>query len=157
MVMTDVVTVWLTVIQAAAEAQVSVKTIYKEVRASRLRAARIGGREIFVSTEIGYRSGWKNLCRACRGAAMTCAVVCAPRAQQRFITQTFAGCAVRDVIRGGGKVYVLSLVDQRDSDTTFMLGDALLAECRFFADESAARQWVAADIALQAAPTRKAQ
>jgi excisionase family DNA binding protein len=38
------VTCWLTVLQAAAEAQVAAKTIYKEVKAGRLRAARIGGR-----------------------------------------------------------------------------------------------------------------
>jgi len=36
--------VWLTVKQAAARAQVGPKTIYREVRASRLRAARIGDR-----------------------------------------------------------------------------------------------------------------
>lgn len=36
--------VWLTVKQAAARAQVGPKLIYREVAASRLRAARIGGR-----------------------------------------------------------------------------------------------------------------
>ena len=36
--------VWLTVKQAAARAQVEPGTIYKEVRAGRLKAARIGGR-----------------------------------------------------------------------------------------------------------------
>ena len=36
--------VWLTVHEAAARLQVSTKTIYREVRAGRLRAARIGGR-----------------------------------------------------------------------------------------------------------------
>jgi excisionase family DNA binding protein len=35
---------WLTVKQAAARAQVAPWTIYHEVRAGRLRAARIGGR-----------------------------------------------------------------------------------------------------------------
>jgi excisionase family DNA binding protein len=37
-------TVWLTVKQAAAVAQCGMKTIYREVRAGRLRAARIGAR-----------------------------------------------------------------------------------------------------------------
>lgn len=36
--------VWLTVKQAATRAQVSADTIYYEVRAGRLQAARIGGR-----------------------------------------------------------------------------------------------------------------
>ena len=36
--------VWLTVKQAATRAQVSIDTIYYEVRAGRLQAARIGGR-----------------------------------------------------------------------------------------------------------------
>ncbi len=36
--------VWLTVLQAAAEAQVGKKTIYNAVKAGRLRAARIGNR-----------------------------------------------------------------------------------------------------------------
>ena len=42
--MAELLAVWLTVLQAAAAAQVGKKTIYKEVRAGRLRAARIGGR-----------------------------------------------------------------------------------------------------------------
>ena len=42
--MNDQPLVWLTVKQAAARAQVEPGTIYKEVRAGRLRAARIGGR-----------------------------------------------------------------------------------------------------------------
>jgi excisionase family DNA binding protein len=35
---------WLTVSEAASRARCGVKTIYREVRAGRLRAARIGGR-----------------------------------------------------------------------------------------------------------------
>ncbi len=35
---------WLTVAEAAERARCGVKTIYREVRAGRLRAARIGGR-----------------------------------------------------------------------------------------------------------------
>ncbi len=35
---------WLTVTEAARRARCGVKTIYREVRAGRLRAARIGGR-----------------------------------------------------------------------------------------------------------------
>jgi excisionase family DNA binding protein len=35
---------WLTVREAAGRARVGVKVIYREVKASRLRAARIGGR-----------------------------------------------------------------------------------------------------------------
>ncbi len=37
-------TPWLTVHQAAKRAQVSVKTIYREAAAGRLRVARVGGR-----------------------------------------------------------------------------------------------------------------
>jgi excisionase family DNA binding protein len=37
-------TPWLTVSEAADRARCGVKTIYREVRAGRLRAARIGGR-----------------------------------------------------------------------------------------------------------------
>ena len=36
--------VWLTVKQAAARAQVGARLVYREVRAGRLRAARIGAR-----------------------------------------------------------------------------------------------------------------
>jgi excisionase family DNA binding protein len=35
---------WLTVTEAAERARCGVKTVYREVRAGRLRAARIGGR-----------------------------------------------------------------------------------------------------------------
>lgn len=36
--------IWLTAHEAAGRARVGLKTIYREVRAGRLRAARIGGR-----------------------------------------------------------------------------------------------------------------
>lgn len=39
-----VATPWLTVAEAAGRARVGKKTIYKEIRAGRLRAARIGSR-----------------------------------------------------------------------------------------------------------------
>ncbi|HXG72994.1 MAG TPA: helix-turn-helix domain-containing protein [Gemmatimonadaceae bacterium] len=45
--------VWLTVKQAAARAQVGVATIYHEVRAGRLKAARIGGRR-----ELRFRDAY---------------------------------------------------------------------------------------------------
>lgn len=38
--------IWLTAKQAASRAQVTVDTIYREVKAGRLRAARIGGRNL---------------------------------------------------------------------------------------------------------------
>lgn len=38
------VTPWLTVVEAAERARCGVKTLYREVRAGRLKAARIGGR-----------------------------------------------------------------------------------------------------------------
>jgi excisionase family DNA binding protein len=46
-------TPWLTVEQAAERARCGVKTIYREVRAGRLRAARIGGRR-----ELRLRAEW---------------------------------------------------------------------------------------------------
>jgi len=42
--MTSPATPWRTVEQAAARAQTGVKLIYREVKAGRLRAARVGGR-----------------------------------------------------------------------------------------------------------------
>ena len=45
--------VWLTVQQAAVRAQVGPKTIYREVRAGRLRAARVGGRR-----ELRFLAEW---------------------------------------------------------------------------------------------------
>lgn len=44
---------WLTVSQAAAYAQISVRTVYRECRANRLRHARIGGRR-----EVRVRREW---------------------------------------------------------------------------------------------------
>jgi excisionase family DNA binding protein len=44
---------WLTVHQAAGRAQVGTKTIYREVAAGRLRAARVGGRR-----ELRLLSEW---------------------------------------------------------------------------------------------------
>ena len=46
-------TPWLTVREAAARAKCGVKTVYREVRAGRLRAARIGGRR-----ELRLRPEW---------------------------------------------------------------------------------------------------
>lgn len=45
--------IWLTVKQAAARAQVAPWTIYHEVRAGRLKAARIGGRR-----ELRFRESY---------------------------------------------------------------------------------------------------
>jgi excisionase family DNA binding protein len=44
---------WLTVEEAGDRARCGVKTIYREVRAGRLKAARIGGRR-----ELRLLSGW---------------------------------------------------------------------------------------------------
>lgn len=44
---------WLTVEQGAERAQVGKKTLYGEVRAGRLRAARVGGRR-----ELRFRADW---------------------------------------------------------------------------------------------------
>ena len=44
---------WLTVAEAAQRARCGVKTVYREVRAGRLRAARIGGRR-----ELRLRPEW---------------------------------------------------------------------------------------------------
>ncbi len=44
---------WLTVKGAAAHAKVSAKTLYAEVNAGRLRAARVGGRR-----DLRFRSEW---------------------------------------------------------------------------------------------------
>jgi excisionase family DNA binding protein len=48
-----IVTPWLTVREAAGRAKCGVKTVYREVRAGRLRAARIGGRR-----ELRLRPEW---------------------------------------------------------------------------------------------------
>ena len=44
---------WLTVKEAAARARCGVKTVYREVRAGRLRAARVGGRR-----ELRFLTEW---------------------------------------------------------------------------------------------------
>lgn len=44
---------WLTVEQAAARVQVGRKVLYAEVRAGRLKAARVGGRR-----ELRFRAEW---------------------------------------------------------------------------------------------------
>lgn len=44
---------WLTVEQGAERAQLSKKTLYAEVRAGRLRAARVGGRRV-----LRFRAEW---------------------------------------------------------------------------------------------------
>ncbi len=44
---------WLTVKEAADRARCGVKTIYREVKASRLRAARIGGRR-----QLRFQASW---------------------------------------------------------------------------------------------------
>ena len=49
-------TPWLTAEQAAARAQVGVKTIYREVKARRLKAAVVGGRR-----ELRFRETWIDL------------------------------------------------------------------------------------------------
>jgi excisionase family DNA binding protein len=46
-------TIWLTVRQAAARAQVGPKTIYRSVAAGRLRAARVGGRR-----DLRFLAAW---------------------------------------------------------------------------------------------------
>ena len=45
--------VWLTTKEAAARARVTIDTIYKEVKAGRLRSARIGGRR-----ELRFRDSY---------------------------------------------------------------------------------------------------
>lgn len=44
---------WLTVEQAAAHAQIGKRTVYSEVKAARLKAARVGGRR-----ELRFRVEW---------------------------------------------------------------------------------------------------
>ena len=44
---------WLTVREAAAHARCGVKTLYREVAAGRLRAARVGGRRA-----LRFRAAW---------------------------------------------------------------------------------------------------
>ena len=50
------VTPWLTVKEAAARARCGTKLIYREVRAGRLRAARVGGRR-----ELRLKAHWVDL------------------------------------------------------------------------------------------------
>jgi excisionase family DNA binding protein len=47
------VAVWLVTSEAAARARVGPKTIFREVRAGRLKAARVGGRR-----ELRFRASW---------------------------------------------------------------------------------------------------
>ena len=49
--MSDVV--WLTADEAAARARVGLKTVYREVKAGRLRAAKVGGRR-----ELRFLAAW---------------------------------------------------------------------------------------------------
>ena len=46
-----VTTVWMTTAEIAKYAKVGIKTIYKEIRAGRLRVARVGGRREYRGTE----------------------------------------------------------------------------------------------------------
>jgi excisionase family DNA binding protein len=50
---------WLTTEEAAARMRVGVKTVYREVRAGRLRAARIGGRR-----SLRFTADWVDDCLA---------------------------------------------------------------------------------------------
>lgn len=54
--MKDQTLVWLTVREAAARARCGVKTVYREVVAGRLRAARVGGRRA-----LRFRPEWIDL------------------------------------------------------------------------------------------------
>lgn len=45
--------IWLVTTEAAARARVGVKTVFREVRAGRLKAARVGGRR-----ELRFRPSW---------------------------------------------------------------------------------------------------
>jgi excisionase family DNA binding protein len=45
--------VWLTAPEAASHARVGIKTVYREIRAGRLRAAKVGGRR-----ELRLRADW---------------------------------------------------------------------------------------------------
>lgn len=89
---------------------------------------------------------------------MTCAIVSVPQEQRAFVTNNLAGFA-HDVISGGGRVYVLSHVTGRENDLTFVdpFDGVLLIECRFFNDETAARQWAVADTALRTLQHRRVQ
>jgi hypothetical protein len=62
-------------------------------------------------------------------------------------------------ITGGERTYHLYTVSGRDCDFSFIdpTDGELLVECRCFDDEPAARQWVAADIALRSAQTGRVQ
>jgi excisionase family DNA binding protein len=51
--MSDLRSPWLTVEEAAERARCGIKTIYREVRAKRLRAARVGGRR-----ELRLKAEW---------------------------------------------------------------------------------------------------
>ena len=45
--------IWLTALEAAERARVGLKTIYREVRGGRLRAAKVGGRR-----ELRFLAAW---------------------------------------------------------------------------------------------------
>jgi hypothetical protein len=83
------------------------------------------------------------------------AVIASDSAQREFVSSNL-GAHVSDIITGAGRVYLLYSLCRACADETFTdpIDGELLIECKFFDDEAAARQWVAADIALRAAPGR---
>lgn len=93
-----------------------------------------------------------------RGQALTPAIISLPRSQRRLAARLLPDDA-HDAIAGADRVYLLYFVAGRSSDAAFVdpIDGELLIAVNYFTSESAARAWVAADIALRAARTKGVQ
>jgi hypothetical protein len=86
---------------------------------------------------------------------MTTAAVVSVLDEYRAIATRFALADVRDTLAGAGRTYFVHLIECDAHDLAFEdpIDGAVLVELRHFASESAAHEWIHADIALRLVPT----